>query len=73
MTQFDTLPDDRTVAATPDYALGSVHAITEDGELLIGSASGSQFARAHSLESRRFDNGIRNSEHRGCHPRPRQQ
>lgn len=26
----------------PEYALGSVHAVTEDGELLIASASGSQ-------------------------------
>jgi acyl-CoA hydrolase len=34
----------KELAAAPDYALGSVHAITEDGELLIGSASGSQFA-----------------------------
>ena len=28
----------------PDYALGSVHAITQDGTLVIASASGSQFA-----------------------------
>lgn len=34
----------KEIAAAPDYALGSVHAITENGELLIGSASGSQFA-----------------------------
>ncbi len=34
----------KEIAAAPDYALGSVHAITEDGELLVGSASGSQFA-----------------------------
>lgn len=34
----------KEIAAAPDYALGSVHTITEDGELLIGSASGSQFA-----------------------------
>lgn len=34
----------KEIAAAPDYALGSVHAIPEDGELLIGSASGSQFA-----------------------------
>ena len=34
----------KEIAAAPDYALGSVHAITEGGELLIGSASGSQFA-----------------------------
>ncbi len=34
----------KEIAAAPDYALGSVHGITQDGELLIGSASGSQFA-----------------------------
>lgn len=34
----------KEIAAAPDYALGSVHAITQDGELLVGSASGSQFA-----------------------------
>jgi len=34
----------KEIAAAPDYALGSVHAVTQDGELLIGSASGSQLA-----------------------------
>lgn len=34
----------KEIAAAPDYSLGSVHAITEEGGLLIGSASGSQFA-----------------------------
>ena len=32
----------RKLAAAPDYAVGSVHAITEAGEVLIASASGSQ-------------------------------
>ena len=32
----------RTLAASPDYIVGSVHALTEDGSLLIASASGSQ-------------------------------
>ncbi len=32
----------RQLGAAPDYALGSVHAITEDGKLLIASNSGSQ-------------------------------
>jgi hypothetical protein len=32
----------RTLAASPDYGVGSVHALTEDGSLLIASASGSQ-------------------------------
>ena len=32
----------RKLAAAPDYILGSVHAITDDGLLLIASGSGSQ-------------------------------
>jgi LUD domain len=32
----------RTMAASPDYVVGSVHALTEAGSLLIASASGSQ-------------------------------
>lgn len=32
----------RTLAASPDYVVGSVHALTEAGTLLIASASGSQ-------------------------------
>lgn len=32
----------RTLAAAPDYVVGSVHALTEEGSLLIASASGSQ-------------------------------
>jgi hypothetical protein len=32
----------RTIAASPDYVVGSVHAVTEAGSLLIASASGSQ-------------------------------
>jgi hypothetical protein len=32
----------RTLAASPDFVVGSVHALTEDGSLLIASASGSQ-------------------------------
>lgn len=32
----------RKLGAAPDYALGSVHAITEDGKLLIASNTGSQ-------------------------------
>jgi LUD domain len=32
----------RTLAASPDYVVGSVHALTESGSLLIASASGSQ-------------------------------
>jgi hypothetical protein len=32
----------KQIAGTPDFALGSVHAITEDGKLMIASATGSQ-------------------------------
>jgi hypothetical protein len=32
----------RQLGAGPDFATGSVHAVTEDGHLLIASASGSQ-------------------------------
>ena len=32
----------RQLRSAPDYIVGSVHAITEDGQLLIASASGSQ-------------------------------
>src|SRR6202167_136960 len=34
----------KTIAGQPDYALGSVHAVTRDGTLVIASASGSQLA-----------------------------
>ena len=34
----------RLIAATPDYVVGSVHAITERGEIMIASTSGTQLA-----------------------------
>ncbi len=34
----------KAVGGQPDYALGSVHAVTHDGVLVIASASGSQLA-----------------------------
>jgi acyl-CoA hydrolase len=34
----------KAIGGQPDYALGSVHAVTGDGTLVIASASGSQFA-----------------------------
>lgn len=34
----------RKLSAGPDVLIGSVHAITEDGQVLIGSGSGSQLA-----------------------------
>jgi hypothetical protein len=38
------LPEMRAIAGQPEYALGSVHAVTRDGALVIASASGSQLA-----------------------------
>jgi acyl-CoA hydrolase len=38
------LQEMKAVAGQPDFALGSVHAITRDGTLVIASASGSQLA-----------------------------
>ncbi len=36
--------DMNKLGAAPEYSMGSVHAITEDGHVLIASASGSQLA-----------------------------
>jgi L-lactate utilization protein LutC len=47
MMAFDyatQLHEMKAVAGQPDYALGSVHAVTRDGTLVIASASGSQLA-----------------------------
>ena len=38
------LQEMNAIGGQPDYALGSVHAITRDGTLVIASASGSQLA-----------------------------
>ena len=35
----------RAVGGQPDFALGSVHAVTQDGVLLVASASGSQLGQ----------------------------
>jgi hypothetical protein len=34
----------RRLSASPDYAVGSVHAVTENGEVFVASAGGSQLA-----------------------------
>ncbi len=34
----------RLIASIPEYVVGSVHAVTENGEVLVASASGSQLA-----------------------------
>src|SRR6476620_8113603 len=40
---FETqLPQMKAIGGQPDFALGSVHAVTRDGALVIASASGSQ-------------------------------
>jgi len=36
------MPEMRKLGATPDVIVGSVQAVTEDGRLIVGSASGSQ-------------------------------
>jgi acyl-CoA hydrolase len=38
------LQEIKAIGGQPDYALGSVHAVTRDGTLVIASASGSQLA-----------------------------
>jgi L-lactate utilization protein LutB len=38
------LQEMKEIGGQPDYALGSVHAVTQDGSLVIASASGSQLA-----------------------------
>ena len=38
------LPEMKAIAGQAEYALGSVHAVTRDGTLVIASASGSQLA-----------------------------
>jgi len=37
-------PEMKAISGQPDFSLGSVHAITRDGTLVIASASGSQLA-----------------------------
>ncbi len=34
----------RIIAASPEYVVGSVHAVTEQGQVMVASASGSQLA-----------------------------
>src|SRR5882762_9653665 len=38
------LQEMKAIAGQPDFALGSVHAVTRDGTLVVASASGSQLA-----------------------------
>lgn len=34
----------KSLGSTPDWAIGSIHAITEDGQILVASATGSQLS-----------------------------
>jgi hypothetical protein len=46
MTKLDRatqMPEIKRLGATPDVVVGSAHAVTEDGRLIVASASGSQF------------------------------
>ena len=38
------MPEMRRMGASPDYAVGSVHAVSEHGEVFVASFSGSQLA-----------------------------
>src|SRR5437868_9977692 len=40
--QADKRKQMKQIGSVSDYALGSVHAITEDGQVVVASASGSQ-------------------------------
>jgi hypothetical protein len=40
------MPEIRRLSSSPDVLLGSVHAITEQGQLLVASAAGNQLAAA---------------------------
>jgi hypothetical protein len=48
----------KAIAGEADYSIGSVHAITTDGILLIASASGSQLAQCPQSSGRSSDNEV---------------
>jgi hypothetical protein len=59
----------RQLAAAPDWVVGSVHAVTEDGSLLIASASGSQLGpivsgAGHVVWDGKTSAGLRQRVHR---------
>lgn len=43
LKSMDTI-EQRKIASGADYSIGSIHAVTEDGEILIASATGSQLS-----------------------------
>jgi L-lactate utilization protein LutB len=51
LTKLSDKKTKRRLGAAPDYAVGSVHAVTEDGQVLIASNTGSQLpAYAYGAE-----------------------
>lgn len=44
LSRPDQMMEKQRLGAAPEYAIGSVHVVTEEGEVLIASASGSQLA-----------------------------
>lgn len=38
------MPEAKALSSSPEWAVGSVHAVTEDGKVLVASATGSQLA-----------------------------
>jgi LUD domain len=51
----------KAIGGQPDYALGSVHAVTRDGTLVIASASGSQLASSPGARLMSFSWSARRS------------
>ena len=49
----------RQLSASPDWVVGSVHALTEEGSLLIASASGSQLAPIASERVTWYSSSVR--------------
>ena len=78
MMELYNVPDKKKemkqFAGTPEFTIGSAHAITEDGKILIASASGSQFpSEAYGSENvifvvgaqklvKNFNEGVRRIE-----------
>lgn len=48
MSDADQGSEKRALGAAPDFVVGSVHAVTEDGTIMIASATGSQLS-AHAF------------------------
>jgi hypothetical protein len=44
MDRSKQMSEIKRIGSSPDWVVGSVHAVTEDGKVLVASATGSQFA-----------------------------